>query len=306
MMRTPTLLHPLLPQLLALCAALPCATSLGCIGPPLSFGGGGGAGTGGGTTSTSGEGSATVTTTSGGGSAASTGLGGAGGLGGDGGAGGQGAGAGGSGGAEAGCRSGHLDGDETDVDCGGSCDANCVTGELCATGTDCESNVCGAAGTCESGKLVFVSPEILPDFGGAVGGDALCQLFADEVGFAGTFLAWVSDVTTSPLARFTPSPLPYRQVDGSVVAVSWDQLISGTLQAGIEQERDGTVILGREMWTATNQAGAWTGEGCLDWTSTALEQLGTVGLTSTATFEWTSVYAQFCDRLGGRLYCFQQ
>ena len=54
----------------------------------------------------------------------------------------------------AGCSDGRLDGDETDVDCGGAC-SPCGTGQGCARTTDCQSGVCTnqkcAAPTCSDG-----------------------------------------------------------------------------------------------------------------------------------------------------------
>src|SRR5437868_720460 len=44
------------------------------------------------------------------------------------------------------CDDGIGNGDETDVDCGGSCPA-CATGSACTGGADCASLVC-AAGRC--------------------------------------------------------------------------------------------------------------------------------------------------------------
>ena len=41
------------------------------------------------------------------------------------------------------CGNGLLDGDETDVDCGGlECDIGCSNGESCDHGSDCLSNNC--------------------------------------------------------------------------------------------------------------------------------------------------------------------
>ena len=39
------------------------------------------------------------------------------------------------------CANGVLDGDETDVDCGGTC-AACGTGKGCKAGKDCQSTFC--------------------------------------------------------------------------------------------------------------------------------------------------------------------
>jgi len=58
------------------------------------------------------------------------------------------------------CSDGELNGDETDVDCGGSCPGGCVDGKGCQTGSDCKSALCAedaspklciAAPTCSDG-----------------------------------------------------------------------------------------------------------------------------------------------------------
>lgn len=47
------------------------------------------------------------------------------------------------------CKDSKLDGDETDVDCGGSCGATCENGEECLIAGDCISDSCDAvSGTC--------------------------------------------------------------------------------------------------------------------------------------------------------------
>ena len=48
------------------------------------------------------------------------------------------------------CDNETLDGDETDVDCGGSCPVACADGESCEDDSDCSSQVCGEDGTCQS------------------------------------------------------------------------------------------------------------------------------------------------------------
>ncbi|MEM9455128.1 MAG: hypothetical protein AAGF11_13185 [Myxococcota bacterium] len=47
-----------------------------------------------------------------------------------------------------GCSNGIRDGDETDVDCGGSCDKRCGIGQGCGSDDDCESGQCGDDLTC--------------------------------------------------------------------------------------------------------------------------------------------------------------
>ena len=45
------------------------------------------------------------------------------------------------------CANGIQDGDEGDIDCGGSCGAKCQTGRTCWSGWDCQSGIC-ASGVC--------------------------------------------------------------------------------------------------------------------------------------------------------------
>jgi Thrombospondin C-terminal region len=52
-------------------------------------------------------------------------------------------------GPEPSCFNGTEDGDETDVDCGGSCGDDCGTGQGCEDDDDCTSAECGAGMTCE-------------------------------------------------------------------------------------------------------------------------------------------------------------
>ncbi len=54
------------------------------------------------------------------------------------------------------CDSGTKDGDESDVDCGGSCVTGCVTGKACVLGDDCVSGKC-VSGKCAANKTHVVS-----------------------------------------------------------------------------------------------------------------------------------------------------
>ncbi len=45
------------------------------------------------------------------------------------------------------CTDGTMNGDETDVDCGGSCPNGCGTGEACGAASDCDSGNCDVGGT---------------------------------------------------------------------------------------------------------------------------------------------------------------
>lgn len=55
--------------------------------------------------------------------------------------------AGGDSAAETTCSNQRRDGDESDIDCGGSC-SPCATGRACAEGRDCQSTYCGPSNAC--------------------------------------------------------------------------------------------------------------------------------------------------------------
>lgn len=64
------------------------------------------------------------------------------------------------------CTSAKKDGDETDVDCGGSCPAKCATGKVCKTAVDCASEICSTslkcvASLCENGALDRILPDLV-------------------------------------------------------------------------------------------------------------------------------------------------
>ncbi len=46
------------------------------------------------------------------------------------------------------CSDAFKNGDESDVDCGGSCKAKCATAKRCNVASDCKSRICGN-GTCK-------------------------------------------------------------------------------------------------------------------------------------------------------------
>ena len=85
------------------------------------------------------------------------------------------------------CLNGVQDGDETDVDCGGSCSAACGVGDGCGGADDCDTQICGeddtcqAPGGCDDG--VQGDDESDADCGGACGSscpvDGECEDFLD-------------------------------------------------------------------------------------------------------------------------------
>ena len=120
-----------------------------------------------------------------------------------------------------------------------------------------------AAAVCQPGtcKRVFVSlnvPATSGRLGGTTAADAFCQTAANAAQLGGTWRAWLSDNASSPSTRFVHSTVPYRLLDGSLVANNWNSLTSGTIAHPIDIFEDGTPVppsVVHEVWTGTNEIG---------------------------------------------------
>jgi hypothetical protein len=184
-------------------------------------------------------------------------------------------------------------------------DANAARGTTC---NDAGGTTCDGDGACISGRYVFVTKATrLPDYGSAAKADAFCASAAKGAGFVGTWLSWTSDATTSPAMRFTGATVPYRLLDGTVVAGGWTQLTSGTLMGPIDLDEANGSQANAEVWTGTATDGTYSGDSCSDWTSTSsmTPPYATTGNTSKTDSTWTDAYLQFCNRVQ-HLFCFQQ
>lgn len=194
-------------------------------------------------------------------------------------------------------------------------DTNAQT--LCGTGSFLEgSGACVALLTMLEelreevfARLVFVTSESFSgtEVGGglgALGGDAHCQRLANAAGHQGRYLAWLSDDTTSPLARFTQSEYRYRLIDGTVVADDFADLTDGQLAAPIALDEYGViqVSVAEGPWTGTLSSGAAASDNCTGWTSSGN---GLTGLADSTTSTWTESLLKVCGQ-SHRLYCFQQ
>jgi hypothetical protein len=132
------------------------------------------------------------------------------------------------------------------------------------------------------------------------------MMIAGTQGFAGSWRSWTSDSVTSPSARFTQPSIPYRLLDGTVVADGWAGLTSGLLSHEIDMDEKGNAATNVEVWTGTNLDGTSQGQSCVDWTMAVNGQTAYVGLTSALDDTWTTKYFQFCNFGYQHLYCFQQ
>jgi hypothetical protein len=171
-----------------------------------------------------------------------------------------------------------------------------------------------------NGEIVCSDPPVVPktktvfrtstvfsmNLGGVAAADNICAAHATSAGLSGTFKAWLSDSTSSPLSSFTQSTDPYVLVDGTVVANDWADLTDGTIATGIALDENG-VSLKTNVATGTKNNGNPTGVDCQDWTTTAKRELFTNG-TSTYTGApnpWSDARQSSCLQKAA-LYCFEQ
>ncbi len=157
-------------------------------------------------------------------------------------------------------------------------------------------------------KIVFVTDSSYNgDLGGLAGADAICQAEAEAAGLGGTYKAWLSDIDDSPSTRFNQPELPYRLVDGTLVASGWSDLIVAITNP-IYLSATGQLINDR-VWTNTWFDGT-SGENenptftCNNWTTDSPDSGAVIG-DSTRTDRWTWDWVASCD-YDFRLYCFQQ
>ena len=141
--------------------------------------------------------------------------------------------------------------------------------------------------TCGGGtsKCVFVTNEIFADgnLGCLAAADAFCQNFAEgSLAAPGTYKAWLSTSLEWPAdgTRFSQASVRYKLVNGTTIANDWDDLVDGSLDAGIDVTQSGVELppsFENWVWTGTLVSGDPSGQDCDGWLSSSSE-IGNVGL----------------------------
>jgi hypothetical protein len=164
------------------------------------------------------------------------------------------------------------------------------------------------ANACVAARRVFISSTpSTANLGGIAGADTKCQNLATAANLGGMWRAWVSSNASSPDTRFTKATVPYRLLDGTMVATNWNDLTNGSILHGIDRDEKNVLTSGTEVWTATTSDGNFQGGGCNGFTSAAdSAPTAAQGISDRTNGQWTNVYLQFCDRTNPRIYCFEQ
>ncbi|SFF35796.1 hypothetical protein SAMN02745121_08365 [Nannocystis exedens] len=155
-------------------------------------------------------------------------------------------------------------------------------------------------------KRVFVSSTYYTgNMGGLDGAAASCTARAAAAGLGGTWQAWLSSATSTPLTRFTPSTSGYARVDGIIIADDWADLLDGTLDAPISLTEFGTAANGAGVWTGTNADGTAALYMCGGFTTTQTYH-GETGSFSATNATWSKADQPLTCAGTRRIYCFEQ
>jgi hypothetical protein len=165
----------------------------------------------------------------------------------------------------------------------------------------------GSTGTATFRQVFLTSAVFGAKLGGLEGADAKCQAAAELAGVEGTFRAWISTPTTSPMANFVQSSVPYVRIDGVEIAANWLDLIDGELAAPLEVDEWGNVQNNGDcgnVWTNTLRDGSPHDEdACTGWTS--LQDAALLGRSDITNYFWTEGCVQDCLKQY-HLFCVQQ
>ncbi len=205
-------------------------------------------------------------------------------------------------------------------------DKNSCTIDACdALSGDCTHKADSAQGCTVSRRVFITSDSFTPNFGGIAAGHAKCAAAAKAAGLGGSWLAWLSDSSTYP-SVYHKAQVPYRRLDGALVALNWNDLVDGTLDNPIEIDETGAKVTTGAgsssycgssalpaVWTGTNTAGNRANSSssiyyCGNWTTntTSSSYRAASGLSSGNASNWTTACTTQRCNYKGHLYCFEQ
>lgn len=164
-------------------------------------------------------------------------------------------------------------------------------------------------------RVFVTSTKYGSNFGGLAKADSVCQSLANINNLGGAWRAWLSDRDTNVSSRIGHYSVPYKRLDGVVVADDWTYLTGGTLQNPINKTESNATTTNTAVWTATtlvNNAPHNTDVDCQKWTYSvpvnAPSYDGGVGsIQSYNTSWWTASTAFHCNVAStAAFYCFEQ
>ena len=192
------------------------------------------------------------------------------------------------------CFNGLADASHLDVNDTGT--GNTYPGSACEN----PSGLCSRS--CYEKIRIFVTDDWWQgDLGGIVGADDKCQQAAEIAGLGGRWHALISTSEVDARDRIPNSV--YVRLDDEIIAYSKEDLFDGLIINLINiTEYTTLVATARNVWTASNNDGTYTGLGCEDWTASGPPPYGTIGQSWRETawmFSGDGTCNNYCS-----LYCF--
>lgn len=181
---------------------------------------------------------------------------------------------------------------------------------------------CGVLESCIGGeclgdpeaRLVFVTDKTWSvDEIESYGPMEICKIYSEQVGLSGDYLAWIRvDGELGPVDTFSKWGW-FHLADGTTVAESWDELISGELLHPIDLDHDGSPVVttdmcpnGTAVWTGVTAMGVPYGSDCEGWTTNAVNTYGAVGFSEASDYQWSQSGCDVSCTQHAYLYCFEQ
>lgn len=156
-------------------------------------------------------------------------------------------------------------------------------------------------------NIVFATSAVQTgNLGGVTGGDAICNDLAHEARLGGTWVAWLSDSTTTAFSRVENVSGGWVLVDGTPIALSANDLVTQSILAPIARDERGRDIRSAqpEVWTGTMQDGTQSDADCAHWTIEDATTSGTIGSAALGSYAFGSLSYRYCNQ-PRRLYCFE-
>jgi len=174
-------------------------------------------------------------------------------------------------------------------------------------------------------RVFITSQQWTANLGGASGADAKCQAAANGASLGGTWMSWTSTSTSDPSLRFVHSTVPWKLLDGTLIADDWSDLTSGSLENPINRDENNNLVTFNNAnyptdpysgiaWTDTSTSGHSSGyTNCSDFTdgtsASTSASVGYIGYYHPIPAScWTDAQgtaAYVCNSVVS-LYCFEQ
>lgn len=164
-----------------------------------------------------------------------------------------------------------------------------------------------------SSRVFVTSTTYNGNLGGLKGANDKCQERANTAKLGGIWTAWLSGDNSSPSQNFVKNNIPYKRIDGLIIANNWEDLTDGQLQNSISVTETGKILTNTtdiNVWTNTKIDGSIkyrdSNYSCFNWKTSSNQITATMGLNNISGPAWTDNNNISTCAILVRLYCFEQ